>query len=127
MSAKSLKNRIFVAATAAAMFFSPAASGREIAPLGAIAVAELPVEARSTLVLIKQGGPFPYRKDGAVFGNYEKTLPRQKRGYYHEFTVQTPGVRDRGARRIIVGGETMLSHEHYYTVDHYATFQRIKE
>ena len=124
MSAKSLKNRIFVAA---ALMFSLAALAKEPSSVSVIAVAELPVEARTTLMLIKQGGPFPHAKDGAVFGNYEKALPKQRRGYYHEFTVKTPGARNRGARRIIVGGELMLSHEHYYTADHYATFMRIKE
>lgn len=96
-------------------------------PLGAIAVAELPVEAQKTLMLIKQGGPFPYAKDGAIFGNYEKILPQRKRGYYHEFTVKTPGARNRGARRIIVGGDMRMSQDCYYTDNHYATFKRITE
>ncbi|HJV86842.1 MAG TPA: ribonuclease [Noviherbaspirillum sp.] len=92
-----------------------------------IAVHELPREAQQTLTLIKKGGPFPYVKDGVVFGNYEGVLPRRKRGYYHEFTVKTPGTRSRGARRIIAGGDPMSSGEYYYTDDHYATFKRIKE
>jgi len=96
--------------------------------LPTIAVADLPKEAQKTLVLIKQGGPYPYAKDGKVFGNYEKVLPKQKRGYYHEFTVKTPGARNRGARRIVAGGElTQPKHEFYYTDDHYASFKRIKE
>jgi len=95
--------------------------------LGEIQVAELPVQARRTLVLIKQGGPFPYEKDGTVFRNFEGVLPKQKRGYYHEFTVKTPGVRHRGARRIVSGGDPATSGEYYYTDDHYATFKRIKE
>jgi ribonuclease T1 len=78
-------------------------------------------------VLIKQGGPFPYPKDGAVFGNYEKILPIQKRGYYREYTVRTPGANNRGARRIIAGGKPAISGEYYYTADHYATFRRIQE
>ncbi len=94
--------------------------------LGEITVAQLPAEARQTLVLIKRGGPFPYTKDGAVFGNYEGVLPKQKRGYYHEYTVNTPGARNRGARRIIVGG-AFVPGEYYFTADHYATFFRIKE
>jgi ribonuclease T1 len=93
---------------------------------GTIAVAELPREAQQTLVLIKQGGPFPYAKDGVVFGNYEKALPPHGRGYYHEYTVKTPGVRSRGARRLISGGEAN-SGEYFYTDDHYATFSRVKE
>lgn len=95
--------------------------------LGDIAFAELPREARQTLVLIKRGGPFPYAKDGSMFRNYEGVLPKQKRGYYHEFTVKTPGARNRGARRIVSGGNPASSGEYYYTDDHYATFKRIKE
>jgi len=95
--------------------------------LGTIDIADLPVEAQQTIVLIKKGGPFPYSKDGAVFGNYEGVLPRQKRGYYHEFTVRTPGARNRGARRIVVGGEMNSPREFYYTNNHYASFKRIKE
>lgn len=97
------------------------------APVGAVAVRDLPKEAQQTLVLIKQGGPFPYPKDGSVFRNYEGVLPKQKRGYYHEFTVKTPGARNRGARRIVSGGDPAISGEYYYTDDHYATFRRIKE
>ncbi|RZI40725.1 ribonuclease [Herbaspirillum sp. HC18] len=92
-----------------------------------VAIEKLPKEAQQTLALIKKGGPFPYPKDGSVFRNYEGVLPKQKRGYYHEFTVPTPGVRNRGARRIISGGDPATSGEYYYTDDHYATFRRIKE
>lgn len=94
--------------------------------LGEIPLAQLPPEARQTLVLIKQGGPFPYAKDGARFGNYEGVLPRQHRGYYREYTVRTPGARNRGARRIVAGG-TPPRAAYYYTADHYATFRRIRE
>ena len=90
---------------------------------GTINVAELPNEARETLHAIKQGGPFAYDRDGVVFGNFEKVLPKQQRGYYHEYTVKTPGVHSRGARRIISGSVG----EFYYTADHYQTFQRIQE
>jgi ribonuclease T1 len=100
---------------------------RELAALGMVSVADLPPEARQTLALIKRGGPFPYAKDGIVFGNYEGVLPKRKRGYYHEFTVKTPRSRSRGARRIITGGDPMTSGEYYYTDDHYATFRRIQE
>ncbi len=92
-----------------------------------IELRDLPVEARNTLALIRQGGPFPWPKDGSVFGNYEGVLPKQKRGYYHEFTVNTPGLRGRGARRIIVGGNWQTSRDIYYTGNHYASFSRIKE
>jgi ribonuclease T1 len=88
-----------------------------------VATVDLPPEARTTLQLIEQGGPFPYRRDGVVFGNYEKLLPQKPRGYYHEYTVPTPGARSRGARRIIAG----RLGERYYTADHYRTFQRIRE
>ena len=88
-----------------------------------VTLGALPKEAQETLLTIKQGGPFPYKRDGTVFGNFERRLPEKNRGYYREYTVPTPGSRDRGARRIIVsqGGE------YYYTDDHYQTFQRIRE
>ena len=95
--------------------------GVEEAPV--VRVEELPLEARETLALIRQGGPFPYKRDGIVFGNRERRLPARSSGYYREYTVRTPGVRDRGARRIIAGG----SGEYYYTGDHYNTFRRIGE
>ncbi|MCZ4120367.1 ribonuclease domain-containing protein [Streptomyces sp. H39-S7] len=87
----------------------------------AVGGGRLPAEARDTLALIDRGGPYPYPKDGAVFGNYEKELPREKPGYYHEYTVPTPGSRDRGARRIITGAGGEL----YYTDDHYETFKAV--
>lgn len=96
-----------------------------------IAVTSLPVEARETLTLIKRGGPFPYQKDGAVFGNRERRLPSRPSGYYTEYTVRTPRERDRGPRRIVAGrGSTRdaaTSGEYYYTEDHYSTFRRIRE
>jgi ribonuclease T1 len=91
-------------------------------PLGEIAVHELPREARETLGLIAQGGPFPYERDGVVFGNFEKRLPIRERGYYREYTVRTPSIKHRGARRIVVG----RNGERYYTEDHYQSFRRIK-
>jgi ribonuclease T1 len=90
---------------------------------GEVALAELPAEARQTLALIKAGGPFPYARDGATFHNREGRLPARRRGYYREYTVRTPGARDRGARRIVAGGVG----EYYYTHDHYRTFRRIRE
>ncbi len=91
--------------------------------VGSITVDELPQEARATLQAIKRGGPYAYDRDGVVFGNFERILPKQSRGYYHEYTVKTPGVRSRGARRIISGKAS----EYYYTNDHYQTFKRIRE
>lgn len=88
-----------------------------------VAVADLPVEALDTLRLVRQGGPFPYPRDGVVFGNYEHQLPPQPRGYYHEYTVKTPGAHGRGPRRIVCG----VVPECYYTGDHYRTFRRIEE
>jgi ribonuclease T1 len=88
-----------------------------------INVADLPPEGKTTLGLIKSGGPFPYSKDGAVFNNYEGLLPAKPGGYYHEYTVITPGSHDRGARRIIAGSNG----EYYYTDDHYGSFKLIQE
>jgi len=88
---------------------------------GTVKVSQLPAEARQTITLVDQGGPFPYAKDGVVFGNYEKLLPEQKRGYYREYTVRTPGSRDRGARRIVTG----QGGEIYYTDDHYKSFRTV--
>lgn len=88
-----------------------------------IALSSLPVEARETLRLARQRGPFPYPRDGVVFGNYEKRLPKKQRGYYHEYTVKTPGIHSRGARRIVCG----QSSECYYSDDHYETFKLIRE
>jgi len=90
---------------------------------GDIALADLPAEARHTLALIKAGGPFPHAQDGGTFGNREKLLPQRDRGYYREYTVRTPGARDRGARRIVAG----KGGEFYYTADHYRRFKRIRE
>ena len=84
---------------------------------------DLPPEARATLSLIKAGGPFPHAQDGRVFSNRERLLPMQNRGYYREYTVRTPGARDRGARRIVAGS----GGEYYYTADHYRSFRRILE
>jgi ribonuclease T1 len=90
---------------------------------GDMPVAELPPEARATLALIRAGGPFAHRQDGREFGNREKLLPRRAPGYYREYTVQAPGARDRGARRIVAGRGGEL----YYTADHYRSFRRIRE
>jgi len=100
---------------------APLQGGAEALPV--IAVADLPAEARDTLRAIKQGGPFPYPRDGVVFNNFERVLPEHQRGYYHEYTVITPGVSNRGVRRIICGPLP----ECYYTADHYQTFKRIQE
>jgi ribonuclease T1 len=82
------------------------------------ALSALPPDASQTWRLIQRGGPFPYPSDGVVFENREKLLPEKQTGYYHEYTVPTPGSADRGPRRLITGG----SQELYYTGDHYASF-----
>lgn len=93
-----------------------------------VALAELPREAQQTERLVRAGGPFPYTKDGATFGNRERQLPRRERGYYREYTVPTPGASDRGARRIVCGGVSARQPEAcYYTDDHYASFRRIAQ
>jgi len=99
--------------------------GGVLAAEAEVQISQLPPEARKTLALIRAGGPFPHSRDGSVFGNREALLPAQKRGYYLEYTVDTPGARDRGARRIIVGGDARRSAEFWYTSDHYASFARI--
>jgi ribonuclease T1 len=91
--------------------------------LDSIRVLDLPPEGRAVLKAIKQGGPFEYDRDGVVFGNFERMLPKQLRGYYHEYTVKTPRARNRGARRIVCGPLP----ECYYSADHYKTFARIRE
>jgi ribonuclease T1 len=90
-----------------------------------VAVSQLPPQGRDTYQRIQQGGPFPFEKDGVVFGNRERLLPSAKRGYYHEYTVKSPGSRDRGTRRIVCGGAATTPDACYYTADHYASFRKI--
>ena len=103
------------------------APAREVKPttLPTMTVAELPPQGQTTLRLIYQGGPFPYEKDGSVFGNRERLLPPQRRGHYREYTVKTPYARNRGARRIVCGGLASAPTQCYYTGDHYASFREI--
>ena len=107
-----------------AVLFSFSVFGKDVS------VKDIPPEARQTLALIRQNGPFPYPQDGKPFGNREKLLPQRAGGYYHEYTVPTPGeagrarsARDRGARRIVAGNGGEL----YYTDDHYRSFRRVRE
>jgi len=96
------------------------------APVAVVELKQLPQEARQTHALIHAGGPFPFRKDGTVFGNREHLLPGRARGFYREYTVPTPGARDRGARRIVCGGKQRQAPEScFYSADHYASFKRI--
>lgn len=120
--------RALLAAMALALACVAAPAGAQKAPapkpeIVEIAIAELPPETRTTMALIRKGGPFPYARDGAIFVNREAILPRQRRGYYREYTVKTPGERTRGARRIVWGA----GGEFYYTDDHYNHFRRIRE
>lgn len=118
-------------ALSATLFAAPVVAREAPVTPSEIRIAELPREAGETLVLIKNGGPFPFRKDGIVFNNREHRLPSRPRGYYTEYTVPTPGRADRGARRIIAGqggtGSPATGGEYYYTDDHYETFRRILE
>lgn len=95
----------------------------DLASIPSVSPAQLPPEARQTLDLIRKGGPFPHQRDGITFNNFERELPLRSRGYYREYTVATPGLSHRGARRIVTGS----SGELYYTDDHYRTFKRIRE
>ena len=110
-----------------ALGVAPAAAQKApAAPLDSVvevSMSQLPAEARETIARIRKGGPFPYAKDGAIFGNRENHLPAHKRGYYKEYTVKTPGERTRGARRIVAGAGGEL----YYTEDHYNHFRRVRE
>ena len=91
-----------------------------------IALQDLPKEGQETYLIIRQGGPFRYEKDGVVFGNRERLLPQATRGFYREYTVRTPGEKSRGARRIVCGGEqASLPKKCFYTQDHYASFREI--
>ncbi|MFC9797610.1 ribonuclease domain-containing protein [Streptomyces sp. NPDC127584] len=92
------------------------------AAVGEICASALPAQAHTTLRLIAEGGPFPYSQDGSVFQNREGVLPSRTTGYYHEYTVETPGSPTRGARRIVTGDATR---EDYYTADHYASFDLV--
>ena len=112
---------LFLLSTSLAEARSNQGYGSEL--IQSVAIADLSSEAITTLKLIKQGGPYPYRRDGVVFRNFEKRLPIKQRGYYREYTVKTPGARNRGARRIVCGPPT----ECYYTGDHYKSFNRIRE
>ena len=112
---------------AAVMLASGAAARTASAPLREVALADLPPEAREVVALVHQGGPFHYDRDGVVFGNRERILPAEPRGYYHEYTVPTPGVKSRGARRIICGGPATAPAACWYTSDHYRSFRRIRE
>lgn len=91
-----------------------------------VALADLPREAREVYALLGKGGPFAFERDGVVFGNFEKLLPAKPRGYYHEYTVRTPGGKSRGARRLVCGGRKTSPEACYYSDDHYRSFRKIR-
>ena len=124
---KSLRKLGFLSVVVGSVLVGAAVQARgPLDNLGTVALAALPAEAQKTQGLIRAGGPFPYSKDGVVFGNREQILPRRERGFYREYTVPTPGSRDRGARRIVCGGQRpTLPETCYYTADHYASFKLI--
>ena len=130
----SMRNRLpaalLTACLALAVLFvcaAPAVARDAPAPLPEIALAELPVEGREVYARIHRGGPFRYDRDGVVFGNRERILPVKGRGHYREYTVRTPGTKNRGARRIVCGGAPTAPEACYYTDDHYRSFKRIRE
>jgi ribonuclease T1 len=105
---------------------SPAFNSLPGSALASVAYSGLPVQGQEVMSQIRQGGPFRYEKDGTVFGNRERLLPGQKRGYYREYTVPTPGLKHRGARRIVCGGQRPRAPDDcYYTEDHYSSFRLI--
>ena len=105
---------------------SPQSLSEPVAAADQIHLTQLPRQGQQVMEQIRQGGPFRYEKDGTVFGNRERLLPRAKRGYYREYTVPTPGLRHRGARRIVCGGKQPRNPDAcYYTEDHYSSFRRI--
>ena len=110
---------------ALASFSSAARSNSDAIP--AVTLSALPAEAQDVLALIHKGGPFHYDRDGIAFGNREGFLPAKPHGYYHEYTVRTPGTKSRGARRIICGGPARAPDACYYTDDHYRSFRRVTE
>lgn len=108
----------------AAWLLAGTVAAKDMHGLSPVALRDLPAEAQRTLQLIEQGGPFPYPRDGVVFGNRERILPPRPRGWYREYTVPTPGERHRGARRIVAGGRPPGA-DYFYTDDHYASFRYI--
>ncbi len=116
-----------ILAACATFALAPAAARSTPGGLPEIALADLPQEAREVNAAIRDGGPFAYPRDGVVFGNRERILPVEPHGYYHEYTVPTPGMKSRGARRIVCGGPMRAPHACWYTADHYQSFQRIHE
>jgi guanyl-specific ribonuclease Sa len=137
MSRTTLRSALIAVGTAGLLILTPACSRHTAehftgsgagtsSGLKACELSSLPPEAAATVRLIHSGGPFPYSRDGIIFGNFEHRLPQENRGYYHEYTVPTPGAKTRGTRRVITGGTPLTKPpEFYYTGDHYETFCQI--
>jgi ribonuclease T1 len=117
---------LLLAICAVGTFSSPIDARARQTPDGlpTVAITQLPKQAQETIALIKAGGPYPYKRDGVVFSNREKLLPKERRGFYKEYTVKTPGSKNRGARRIVTANQDTVF---YYTDDHYASFKRVLE
>jgi ribonuclease T1 len=111
---------------AAALFAFGACARTTPEALPEVALVDLPKEAREVYVQVGKGGPFAFDRDGVVFGNRERLLPAKPRGYYHEYTVRTPGEKSRGGRRLVCGGEKAAPDACYYTDDHYRSFRKIR-
>ena len=111
----------------ALLLYASAALARTAEPLSDVTLRELPKEAQEVYALVFRGGPFRYDRDGVAFGNRERLLPPKPRGYYHEYTVRTPGASGRGARRVVCGGPARTPDVCYYSDDHYQSFKRIRE
>lgn len=115
----------FLLAVTVALGSAEAKTAATTPDVGTVAWGALPAQGQDTHRLIRQGGPFPFDKDGTVFANRERLLPLYQRGYYREYTVRTPGARNRGARRIVCGGPATQPDDCYYSADHYASFRKI--
>jgi ribonuclease T1 len=118
---------VFLALALALLPAAPVAAREDASALPVIALVDLPPEGREVYALIRKGGPFRYDRDGVVFANRERLLPIRPRGHYREYTVRTPGVTSRGARRIVCGGFPSAPEACYFTADHYQSFKRIRE
>ena len=126
MVRKGIAKLVLTSVLLALVGFGGAVQAKESISFSAtVSLNQLPPQGIETYQLIRQGGPFPYGKDGVVFGNRERLLPAAKRGYYREYTVKTPRSRNRGARRIVCGGEATVPDACFYTADHYASFRKI--
>lgn len=116
-------NTVQPSSTTSSPATSPRSDSGSETGLRSVELNTLPRQAQQTVALIEAGGPYPYAKDGATFGNRERILPAQRSGYYREYTVPTPGEADRGARRIVTGDDDQ---QFFYTADHYDSFVRIR-